>query len=74
MDVALSSCSLSIQAYNALQAQRYSTTKSLGYTAIVLSVVNIAYTGVVTILVVGLTIGLYCNGKFSTVMMNPVAS
>ena len=48
MDAALLPCSLSIQAYNALQAQRYSTTKSLGYTAIVLSVVNIAYTGVVT--------------------------
>ncbi len=49
-----------MQAYNALQAQRYSTTKNLGYVAVVLS---IAYTGVVTTLVVGLTIGLYCNGK-----------
>ena len=59
MDVAL--VFFSIQAYNALQAQRYSTTKSLGYTAIVLSVVNIAYTGIVTTLVIGLTIGLYCE-------------
>ena len=31
--------------------------------AIVLSVINIVYAGVVTILVVGLTIGLYCDGK-----------
>ena len=52
-----------MQAYNALQAQRYSTTKNLGYVAVVLSVVNIAYTGVVTTLVVGLTIGLYCSSK-----------
>ena len=33
----------------------------MGYTAVVLSVVNIAYTGIVSILIVGLTFGLHCD-------------
>ena len=55
-----------VQAYNAKAQQRYSTTKTLGYTAVVLSVVNIAYTGIVTTLIVGLTIGIHCNSKLNT--------
>ena len=45
-----------VQAYNAKAQQRYSTTKTLGYTAAVLSVVNIAYTGIVSTVIIGVSI------------------
>ena len=60
---------LYVQAYNAKAQQRYSTTKTLGYTAAVLSVVNITYTGIATFLIVGLSIGIRC-GEFDTFIVN----
>ena len=50
-----------IMAYNAKNKEEYSTTKTLGYIAAVLSVVNIFYTGIISIILVGMTIGLYCR-------------
>ena len=50
-----------VMAYNAMNKEEYSTTKTLGYIAVVLSVVNILYTGIISIILVGMTIGLYCR-------------
>lgn len=49
------------KAYNAKKEGKYSSAKFQGYVAAVLSILNLIYTGIVTVLVIGLTIGLYCD-------------
>ena len=51
------------QAYNAKKEGRYSSAKSQGYLAVVLSVLNVAYTGFITVFVIGFSIGLHCGSK-----------
>ena len=50
-----------IKAYNAKKEGKYQSVKFQGYVAAVLSILNLIYTGIVTVLVIGLTIGLYCK-------------
>ena len=50
-----------IKAYNAKKEGKYQSAKFQGYVAAVLSILNLIYTGIVTVLVIGLTIGLYCK-------------
>ena len=51
------------KAYNAKKEGKYSSTKFQGYVAAVLSILNLIYTGIVTVLMIGLTIGLYCEDR-----------
>ena len=51
------------QAYNAKKEGRYSTAKLQGYLAVVLSILNIAYTGFITVFLIGLSLGLHCRSK-----------
>ena len=39
----------------------YGATKSYGYAGAMLSLINLAYTGTITLVVIGLTYGLYCE-------------
>ena len=50
-----------VSCYNARNKEQYSSTKTLGYVTAVLSIVNIFYTGTISIVIVGMTIGLYCS-------------
>ena len=53
-----------IKAYNAKKEGKYQSAKFQGYVAAVLSILNLIYTGIVTVLVIGLTIGLYCGDRY----------
>ena len=49
------------QAYNAKKEGRYSSAKLQGYLAVVFSVLNMAYTGFITVFLIGLVFGLHCG-------------